>query len=175
MCVFGIVRCIAIAQTEPYDQSCESYLSMPDSNEASLISCLGTEVYEGIWSYVEMSVGVVAACLPTLGPLFKDFRIGSRLGKHTGSSRRYWLGLIGSKGHSRSSPSKSSASSRSSNSFEHQDHVAFAQKSYQVTTFSVKASGPPSPTDIPLPAILPAIPSHAQLNEKDIQSAADIV
>lgn len=35
-------------------------------------------VYSGIWSYTEISVGIVAACMPTLRPLFKSRNTDSK-------------------------------------------------------------------------------------------------
>ncbi|KAJ5116612.1 hypothetical protein N7456_000960 [Penicillium angulare] len=68
VCVFGIVRCDALSTMATEDPS-------------------WNDCFSGIWSFVEASVGIVAACLPTLGPLFKgaNFSLTSR-----GSSGRYF-------------------------------------------------------------------------------------
>ncbi|KAL2855668.1 hypothetical protein BJX68DRAFT_264022 [Aspergillus pseudodeflectus] len=53
VCVFGVLRAIAM-----------SNLSMVDASWAA--------VGASIWSFTEISVGIVAACLPLLGPLFRN-------------------------------------------------------------------------------------------------------
>ncbi|CEL11520.1 hypothetical protein ASPCAL14622 [Aspergillus calidoustus] len=53
VCVFGVLRAIAM-----------SSLSMVDASWAA--------VGASIWSFTEISVGIVAACLPLLGPLFRN-------------------------------------------------------------------------------------------------------
>ncbi|KAH9909708.1 hypothetical protein F4778DRAFT_10299 [Xylariomycetidae sp. FL2044] len=50
VCVFGIVRVVALAQAPPGDASYN-------------------QVDSGIWSFCEIAVGIVAACLPTLAVL----------------------------------------------------------------------------------------------------------
>ncbi|KAL4860744.1 hypothetical protein BDV12DRAFT_208892 [Aspergillus spectabilis] len=52
VCVFGVIRSVALSTMETEDISYNA-------------------VYSGIWSYTEISVGIVAACMPTLRPLFK--------------------------------------------------------------------------------------------------------
>ncbi|PLB44174.1 hypothetical protein P170DRAFT_467920 [Aspergillus steynii IBT 23096] len=76
VCIFGIVCCIAISTMESTD---------PSYNAA----------YPGIWSYIEISVGILAACVPTFGPLFKHRRKNQYTtdpyGSGTGSGRRWKL------------------------------------------------------------------------------------
>ncbi|KAI0521564.1 hypothetical protein F5B22DRAFT_542837 [Xylaria bambusicola] len=50
VCVFGIIRVVALAQAPPGDSSYN-------------------QVGSGIWSFAEVSIGIVAACLPTLAVL----------------------------------------------------------------------------------------------------------
>ncbi|KAI1779529.1 hypothetical protein F4818DRAFT_453587 [Hypoxylon cercidicola] len=50
VCVFGIVRVVALAQAPEGDSSYN-------------------QVWSGIWSYCEIAIGIVAACLPTLAVL----------------------------------------------------------------------------------------------------------
>ncbi|KAL5343836.1 hypothetical protein BJX70DRAFT_393258 [Aspergillus crustosus] len=52
VCIFGVIRSVALSTMQSEDLSYNS-------------------VYSGIWSYTEISVGIVAACMPTLRPLFK--------------------------------------------------------------------------------------------------------
>ncbi|KAJ9223626.1 hypothetical protein DTO169C6_3978 [Paecilomyces variotii] len=56
--IFGIIRAVAVGTSKSTDPTYSA-------------------VYEGIWSYTEMCVGVVAACLPTLGPLVRSGQSGS--------------------------------------------------------------------------------------------------
>ncbi|KAB8259684.1 hypothetical protein BDV32DRAFT_123937 [Aspergillus pseudonomiae] len=77
VCIFGIIRTVAISNMKPVDPSYNA-------------------VNSGLWSYIEISVGILAACLPTLAPLFKHRR-QNQLGNGTyasgsGSSRRWKLG-----------------------------------------------------------------------------------
>ncbi|GAD93053.1 hypothetical protein SS1G_07095 [Paecilomyces variotii No. 5] len=58
VCIFGIIRAVAVGTSKTVDETYNA-------------------VYEGIWSYSEMCVGVVAACLPTLGPLIRSGRSGN--------------------------------------------------------------------------------------------------
>ncbi|PYI04303.1 hypothetical protein BO78DRAFT_398983 [Aspergillus sclerotiicarbonarius CBS 121057] len=72
VCVFGILRAHALATVSDVDISWNA-------------------TYSGVWSYIEISVGIVAACLPTLGPLFHkpktrnpaDYYIGLKSWKYT--------------------------------------------------------------------------------------------
>ncbi|RAK90255.1 hypothetical protein BO79DRAFT_253672 [Aspergillus costaricaensis CBS 115574] len=52
VCVFGIIRAVAMTRL-------------------SLVDPTWTAVGAAIWSFVEISVGIVAACLPLLGPLIR--------------------------------------------------------------------------------------------------------
>ncbi|OJJ07027.1 hypothetical protein ASPVEDRAFT_88293 [Aspergillus versicolor CBS 583.65] len=64
VCIFGVIRCVALSTMKNTDLSYNA-------------------VYSGIWSYTEISVGIVAACMPTLRPLFKS---RNRESKHAGDS-----------------------------------------------------------------------------------------
>lgn len=68
VCVFGIIRCTAVG-------------------EANAIDPTWTNVKGGIWSAVELSVGIVCACLPTFGPLFSKILPGA--GRSYGRSGGY--------------------------------------------------------------------------------------
>ncbi|KAI1084251.1 hypothetical protein F5B20DRAFT_524169 [Whalleya microplaca] len=50
VCVFGIVRVVALARAAPGDSSYN-------------------QVWSGVWSFCEIAIGIVAACLPTLAVL----------------------------------------------------------------------------------------------------------
>jgi hypothetical protein len=56
VCVFGIIRVVALAQAAPGD---------PSYNQT----------WSGIWSFCEISIGIVAACLPTLAILVTKLRL----------------------------------------------------------------------------------------------------
>ena len=72
VCIFGIVRCFTVREASSVDLSCRFHLSL--SATQPLTSCSPGAVSEGaIWSLVEISVGVVGACLPTLRPIFVRF------------------------------------------------------------------------------------------------------
>lgn len=51
VCIFGIIRCTVVGEADAIDPT-------------------WTNVKGGVWSAVELSVGIVCACLPTFGPLF---------------------------------------------------------------------------------------------------------
>ena len=51
VCIFGVVRCTVVGQANTIDPT-------------------WSNVNGGIWSALELSVGIVCACLPTFGPLF---------------------------------------------------------------------------------------------------------
>ena len=69
VCAFGIVRCTAVGEANDLDPT-------------------WTNVSGGTWSQVEVSVGVVCACLPTYGGLlFKCIRRGAQFGAP--GSRKY--------------------------------------------------------------------------------------
>ncbi|PLB44809.1 hypothetical protein P170DRAFT_512954 [Aspergillus steynii IBT 23096] len=79
VCIFGIIRVVAIATMNPVDTSYNA-------------------VFFSIWSYLEVSVGILAACLPTFGPLFAlRKRDPLRIETHSSSSSRLWK-LISSRG-----------------------------------------------------------------------------
>ncbi|KAL8945985.1 MAG: hypothetical protein Q9222_007558 [Ikaeria aurantiellina] len=63
VCVFGLVRAVAVGTASGDDPS---YLTSSTS---------GNQVYSGIWSNLEIDIGVVAACLPTLGVLFSKKKL----------------------------------------------------------------------------------------------------
>ncbi|KAI9035507.1 uncharacterized protein KD926_003435 [Aspergillus affinis] len=73
VCIFGIIRVVTIATMNPVDTSYNA-------------------VFFSIWSYMEVSVGILAACLPTFGPLFTHRRKDPfRTETHSSSSSsRLW-------------------------------------------------------------------------------------
>ena len=64
---------------------------------------IGTAVYSGIWSFAEISVGIVAACLPTLGVIFTRKRFS---GSATSYGKRM-LSTLRSRFSNKTSPSQS--------------------------------------------------------------------
>lgn len=115
VCVFGIIRCTAVG-------------------EANAIDPTWTNVKGGIWSAVELSVGIICACLPTFGPLFGRIMPGTRTnyvrhnansysgGRHTKKSSKFT-----SPGISLSPPAApSSAWSKFDFGNEHRDDKPFA-------------------------------------------------
>ena len=50
-----------------------SIIRVPYIAQLSLLDPSWSDVYGAIWSIVELSLGIVSACLPTLGPLFLHF------------------------------------------------------------------------------------------------------
>lgn len=69
MTVFGIVRCYYVGQASQKDQTCEQ-MSTSQNLALMLMSIAGTASEGAIWSQVEISVGIISACLPVYRPLF---------------------------------------------------------------------------------------------------------
>jgi hypothetical protein len=69
VCVFGIIRCTAVGK-------------------ANILDPTWTNVEGGIWSEVEMAVGIVCACLPTYGPFLTTVFGGGTPRPTYGSSRQ---------------------------------------------------------------------------------------
>ncbi|TRX87975.1 hypothetical protein FHL15_011116 [Xylaria flabelliformis] len=66
---------------------------------------LGTETNVLVWAYVEVGVGIVAACLPTLGPIFDNHSIDSVVASVRSRVSLASLGSKGSRDHSKASES----------------------------------------------------------------------
>ena len=135
--------------------------------ELQLQTLIGNAVYSGIWSFTEISVGVVAACLPTLGPLFRSrSTLGNSSNPSSGS--RYWKGFKGT------SFGSSALHSKSSRSYtDHQDDIMLTQKTYynEIGTgpgFVQDQGLPPSPSRRHSPN------SHI-IVQSDFHSTSDIV
>ena len=88
VCVFGLIRTIALGTAAPTDPTCTSALKVSNSpfvisilrivslplsfcKELTLPPSPGSQVYSGIWSNAEVAVGVLAACLPTFAVFFQ--------------------------------------------------------------------------------------------------------
>ena len=69
VCIFGIVRCYYVGQPVSSDQTCKCRLT-PAVSVLNLKTNSGTGASGAMWSQVEVSVGVVSACLPVYRPLF---------------------------------------------------------------------------------------------------------
>lgn len=91
VCIFGVIRSVALSTMKSTDLSCTSPFFSQVKSSHILTECTDNTVYSGIWSYTEISVGIVAACMPTLRPLFKSRRDESKYaGDSTyGSSRPF--------------------------------------------------------------------------------------
>ncbi|BCS28726.1 uncharacterized protein APUU_70296S [Aspergillus puulaauensis] len=82
VCIFGVIRSVALSTMKNTDLSYNA-------------------VYSGIWSYTEISVGIVAACMPTLRPLFKSRNAESKyVGDSNYGSGRYFARWKSSPGRS---------------------------------------------------------------------------
>ncbi len=66
VCVFGIVRVAALAQAPEGDPRCKYRSTF---NVPSLTLSLDNQVWSGVWSFCEIAIGIVAACIPTLAVL----------------------------------------------------------------------------------------------------------
>ncbi|KAH8424139.1 uncharacterized protein LDX57_001893 [Aspergillus melleus] len=79
VCIFGIIRSVAIATMKPVDISCTAPYPIPTHDislytKPLLSGLLDNSVRSTLWSYIELSAGILAACMPTFGPLLQHRR-----------------------------------------------------------------------------------------------------
>lgn len=76
----SIIRLVALFTINPEDISCKSVLLTP---RISANTPLVTQVQAGIWTYLEVSIGITCGNLPLLRPLFRRFLDATSSGRST--------------------------------------------------------------------------------------------
>ena len=79
VCVTSVIRLQTLTDIDSEDITCQypSFLSFPSIPNTPctptnrILTKAGSNVYPGLWTMIEASLGIVAACMPSLGPILQ--------------------------------------------------------------------------------------------------------
>lgn len=79
VCVTSVIRLQTLTDIDSEDITCQYHSSLtspsipntPCTPTNRLLPNAGSNVYPGLWTIIEASLGIVAACLPSLGPILQ--------------------------------------------------------------------------------------------------------